>query len=64
MIHHIKETADGVLGFLSGLCFFTISAASVDMTMKVVSFLLGSIVSILASIYYIKAIRGQKKSRK
>lgn len=62
MIHHIKETADGILGFLSGLCFFTISAASVDMTMKVVSFILGSIVSVLASIYYIKAIR--KQSRK
>jgi len=63
MIHHIRQTADGFISLVSGLGFFTISATTVDTTMKVVSFSLGCVTSVLASIYYIKAIREQKKRR-
>ena len=57
MIHHIKQTADGFVTLLGAIGFFTISANTADWTMKIISFLLGSTVSILAGIYYWKAIK-------
>ena len=64
MIQHIKQTADGFISLVSGLGFFTISLTTLDTTMKIVTFCLGCITSVLASIYYIKAIREQKKSKR
>jgi hypothetical protein len=60
MVHHIKETADGFISLLSVMGLFTISATTADWTMKVISFILGSAVSILAGIYYWKAIKSNK----
>jgi membrane protein implicated in regulation of membrane protease activity len=63
MIHHIRNTFDGFISALAAIGFFTISGTTVDWAMKIVSFSLGSIVSVLASVYYVKAIRRDSKSR-
>jgi membrane protein implicated in regulation of membrane protease activity len=63
MLHHIKQTADGFISLLGVLGLFTISATTVDMTMKVVSFILGSVVSILAGIYYYQAIKKDRNKK-
>jgi len=64
MLHHIRQTADGFISLVGGLGFFTISATAVDTTMKIVSFALGCVTSVLASIYYVKAIKEQKKGKR
>lgn len=64
MIHHIRQTADGFISALSALGLLTISSTTADWYMKVVTFFLGCIVSVLASIYYIIAIRKDRKGGK
>jgi membrane protein implicated in regulation of membrane protease activity len=63
MIHHIKNTADGFVGGLAAIGLFAISANAADWSMKVVSFLLGSTVSILAIIYYSRALKKDNKRK-
>ena len=57
MLHHIKQTADGLATLIGGLGFFAVSANVADWTMKIISFILGCVVSIFAIIYYYQAIR-------
>lgn len=64
MVQHIKETADAFVSSLAAIGLFSISANTADWTMKIISFLLGSTVSVLASVYYIKAIRKDKRKIK
>ena len=63
MVHHIRETADGFISALGAIGLFTISANAADWTMKIISFVLGSAVSVLAIIYYSKAILKDRKSK-
>jgi membrane protein implicated in regulation of membrane protease activity len=63
MLHHIKQTADGFITLLGAIGFFSISANTADWTMKIISFLLGSIVSILAAVYYYRAIKNDNKKK-
>lgn len=64
MLHHFRQTADGLISLLSALGFFTISNTTADWVMKIVTFILGCIVSILAIIYYVQAIRRDRKGSK
>ena len=64
MLHHIRQTADGFISTLAALGLFTISATTLDIYMKIISFVLGTTVSILAIIYYVQAIRKDKKRNK
>ena len=61
MIHHIRDTADGFTALVGGLGFFAISMNTLDTTVRIVSGILGGIASICAIIYYINALRKNKK---
>jgi len=55
MIHHVKETFEGIVLGVIGIFNFSISWNTIDNSMKVIAFLLGCICTIATTRYYIKA---------
>jgi hypothetical protein len=61
MIHHIKNTIEGVIYLLSGTTMIAISLTDIDVYVRVAAGIFGSLASVCAAIYYIDATRRGKK---
>ena len=52
MLHHVKETLEGIILGLISLLSFSVTWSTVDNVMKVITFILGSVCTTLAIRYY------------
>ena len=56
MIHHIRQTADGVFNLLLSVTFGVVANLQVfDIYVRIAATIFGAIASISATVYYIKA---------
>ena len=60
MLQHIKDTLLGIIKSVGAISMFAVTWETMDITMKLVTFLLGTILSILAIRYYVLATKQLK----
>ena len=64
MLQHIKDTLLGIIKSVGAISMYAVTWESVDITMKVITFFVGTVLSILAMRYYVIATKQLKAKNK